>query len=204
MGEGETSAERTIEPGDTSRPHPPLGKHPLGMLLFRISRAMIFENKPVLEMQALPLGQLRLLMTVRLFPEETMSDYSERLNVSQSTTTQFTDQLVRRGFLTRLADPNDRRIIRLALTPHALELIQLGDEQRDKFTETTWDEIEEAERANVLNFLEILAQAAERARVKIRQKTSEHDSMIEETTELSDTASAQPVVDIISRRVRGN
>src|SRR5947209_1862858 len=89
----------------TAAPAEPCGEElPLGRALFRVSRALFFEEKPVPELIALPMAQLLLLWTVRFSPDATMKDCSERLSVSQSTVTQLADQLVKRGFVERLAD----------------------------------------------------------------------------------------------------
>jgi DNA-binding MarR family transcriptional regulator len=50
-------------------------------------------------------------------PGRKISDLAKELELSLSTLTQTTTSLVRLGYITRNADPNDRRVIRIALTP---------------------------------------------------------------------------------------
>src|SRR5882672_5253483 len=88
---------------DLTEPEPPL-EH----ALFRVMRALVFDDRPVPELDALPLAQLRLLMSVYYGPNSTMKDFSERLNVSQSTVTQLAERLVKRGLVVRRMDANDR------------------------------------------------------------------------------------------------
>src|SRR5262249_39119711 len=79
-------------PETTDRASPRDSKHPcassalepiLGAALFRVLRAMVFEQQPLPELNALPMAQLRLLWAVRFHPGSTMKDLSERLGVSQ-------------------------------------------------------------------------------------------------------------------------
>ena len=50
-------------------------------------------------------------------PGSKISDLAKELELSLSTLTQTTTSLVRLGYITRNADLNDRRVIRVALTP---------------------------------------------------------------------------------------
>lgn len=54
--------------------------------------------------------------------ELTMSQLSEALGAPLSTTTRLADWLVRRSYAQRLPDPDDRRIVRVRLTPAGREL----------------------------------------------------------------------------------
>src|ERR1051326_4791352 len=75
------------------------GQPPLGRALFRVMRAMVFDDRPAAELDALPLAQLRLLWVVHFCQDATMKDFSERLGVSQSTVTQLADRLVKRNLV---------------------------------------------------------------------------------------------------------
>lgn len=50
-------------------------------------------------------------------PGRKISDLAKELELTVSTLTQTTTSLVRLGYITRNADPNDRRVTRIALTP---------------------------------------------------------------------------------------
>ena len=52
----------------------------------------------------------------------TMGEISEALNVPLSTATRMVDSLVEHGYAERLPDPQDRRIVRVTLTPGGKEL----------------------------------------------------------------------------------
>jgi DNA-binding MarR family transcriptional regulator len=111
---------------------------PLGHALFRVMRALVFDDRPVPELDALPLGQLRLLMSVYYGPNSTMKDFSERLNVSQSTVTQLAERLVKRGLVVRVMDATDRRVIRLHTSVHGQDLIGQADSTRRATLRKVW------------------------------------------------------------------
>ena len=52
----------------------------------------------------------------------TMGEVSTALSVPLSTATRIIDYLVERGYIRRIPDPEDRRIVRVALTPTGFEL----------------------------------------------------------------------------------
>jgi len=72
--------------------------------------------------------EFALLFCVRRMTEEDKgprsSDLSERLCVRPSTVTPQVDRLVRRGFLQRSPDPNDRRSVRVRLSPEGSRMIE--------------------------------------------------------------------------------
>jgi DNA-binding MarR family transcriptional regulator len=57
----------------------------------------------------------------------TMGELSSALSVPLSTATRITDWLVDNGYIQRLPDPEDRRIVRVALTDIGRELYQTVD-----------------------------------------------------------------------------
>jgi DNA-binding MarR family transcriptional regulator len=64
----------------------------------------------------LPLGQCELLRYVGEGKEPTMRDVSRRFHVTAPSATAQVDELVRLGFIKRIPDTNDRRIIHCILT----------------------------------------------------------------------------------------
>lgn len=58
----------------------------------------------------------------------TMGELSEKLDVPLSTATRMVDWMVESGYLERLADPEDRRIVRVALTETGRQLYQTINE----------------------------------------------------------------------------
>lgn len=58
----------------------------------------------------------------------TMGELSGQLGIPLSSVTRIVDGLVRAKFAERLDDPNDRRIVRLRMTPRGEQFIEAGTE----------------------------------------------------------------------------
>ncbi len=54
----------------------------------------------------------------------TMGELCERLDISESAATALSDRLVARGMVSREADPDDRRVIRLSLSEDAMDMVE--------------------------------------------------------------------------------
>jgi DNA-binding MarR family transcriptional regulator len=54
----------------------------------------------------------------------TMRELCERLDISESAGTALSDRLVARGMVTRQADPDDRRVVRLSLSEDARGMVE--------------------------------------------------------------------------------
>lgn len=181
-------------------PEPALGK-----ALFRVMRAILHDDKPPPELDALPLAQLRLLWSVLHETGATMKEYSERLRVTRSTVTQLAERLVRRGLIERFHDTTDRRIVRLRLSPAGRRLMNAADRTRRETLQGVWEELSGPERERVLASLHILARTAETVRQRQgRPVTPWPGCDIEDSAVKDRTEPAQPLMDILSRRVRGN
>lgn len=193
--------DSTTAPDHTEEP-------PLGIALFRVSRAIYFEDKPVAELHALPFAQLRLLWIIGFSPDSTMKDFSERLGVSQSTVTQLADRLVRRNYVERIADPNDRRVIRLRVSDIGKEILDRANEQRHRTLYEVWKKLKPKQRNEVMKSLDVLARAAEDVHKAAGRPLTDWQSSdcTKDKTKLDSLQSvqSQPVVDLITRRARVN
>ncbi|HZO86800.1 MAG TPA: MarR family transcriptional regulator [Chthonomonadaceae bacterium] len=180
------------------------GEVPLSRAWFRVARAMMFDETPIPELDALPLAQLRLLWTVRHWQDATMKDFSERLSVSQSTVTQLADRLVRRGLVERHTDPEDRRVVRLRVSAQGHALLERAEMQQRQTFRAVWDALSIPEQQEVLRALEALGKTAESVRAaQGRPLPSWSESCRQETPAVSEAAQPQPVVNLMARRVRG-
>lgn len=176
----------------------------LSPLLLRVVRTLVFEVKRVPELDALPLAQLRLLWAVHALTEGTMTDFSERLGVSQSTVTQLADRLERRSLIERHTDPGDRRVVRLRTSAPGRELLERAETQRNELHSAVWEALSPTEQQSVLLGLEILATAAETQRGR-PGRPLECESGAGSTMACAgpEAGPAQPMVDLMARRVRG-
>ncbi len=75
------------------------------------------------EEQGITFPQLRILFRVRMHPDIDLRTLADGLAISPSAASQQVDKLVERGLLWRTEDPQDRRRLRLQLTPQAEDSI---------------------------------------------------------------------------------
>lgn len=73
-----------------------------------------------LRLDPLPPTELEVLRVVADTPGARATDVAERLSMKASNVSTAVSSLVRRGLLERIADPDDRRVLHLHLTPRAL------------------------------------------------------------------------------------
>ncbi|HDD55538.1 MAG TPA: MarR family transcriptional regulator [Chloroflexi bacterium] len=86
-----------------------------------------------------------------------VSDLGEHLGVSSAAASQMLDRLVEEGLITRVEDPEDRRMKRIALTERGSEILEesvnarLGwlEEMRDRFSEEEKEQLAAAMRLMV-------------------------------------------------------
>lgn len=168
-------------------------------------RALIFDDRPVPELDALPLAQLRLLMSVYYGPNATMKDFSERLNVSQSTVTQLAERLVRRGLIVRVMDAQDRRVIRLHTSAQGEEVVGQADATRKATLRKVWLSLSTSEQELLEQALTLLGERGEKIRAEEGRPLAplpEPCSEQHDRRSPMDDPHPQPV-DLMTRRVRG-
>ncbi|MET8652377.1 MULTISPECIES: MarR family winged helix-turn-helix transcriptional regulator [Nocardia] len=86
----------------------------------------------------------------------TFGELATLLGCDKTNVTGMVDRLERRGFLTRQADPADRRVTRAALTPHG---IALRAEIRAVLEQELTDRLPTADRAELLALVTAAAAA---------------------------------------------
>ncbi len=174
------------------------------MALFRVMRATVFHDAPVPEMDALPLAQLRLLMTLHRLRDAPMKDFSEEMQVSQSTVTQLADKLTRRGLAERHADPDDRRIARLRLTPAAQSLMDAADRGRRETLDAICAALPAGRQSEIEASLMTLAETAEAVRAaQGRPVPPLRPPRFSEDGQIPESEAPPPALDLMSRSVRG-
>lgn len=179
---------------------------PLGKALFLLMRSIVFEAEPHPELDRLPLAQLRLLWTVRGFPNGTMKDCSERLMVSQSTVTQLADKLVKRGLIERHSDSQDRRVIRLRMSDYGIDLMEVVDAPRLKTIALVWERLSSTEQEQVLQAFQRVTTIAEQVRHEIERPMPPLPEKWREGEDVKEGEGSTPtssVVDLMSRPIRG-
>lgn len=90
-----------------------------------------------------------------------MGELSKALDTPLSTTTRMADWLVESGFVERLSDPEDRRIVRLALTEKGQDQYHTIDEFIKQRIERTFSSITPEEWENLVVLLRKLVEVLE-------------------------------------------
>ncbi len=175
----------------------------LEQLLMKVVKVMIFDHQPLPELDALPLAQLRLLWTVYYLDDATMKTFSDRLYVSQSTVTQLAERLVKRGLVERNHDLHDRRVVRLKVSATARAILAHAAERQHQTIAQVWEHLDEAHHEGVLNALEVLLAAAQEVKQGDNFEPTERTLPCGESS-TSQLENTQPVVDLLSRRIRGS
>jgi DNA-binding MarR family transcriptional regulator len=99
------------------------------------------------------LPQLLVLAYLDEQGESRMTDLARFIKVSTAAMTGIVDRLVRYGYLLRVYDPKDRRIIKVKLNAKGASLIKKIAQQRRKMAINIFGKISEAEREDYLRIL---------------------------------------------------
>ena len=108
----------------------------------------------------LSMPQFGILMQLHHKGSCSVSDISERFDISNAAASQLVDKLVQSGFVKRDEDPNDRRARLLNLTDKGRKLIQQGIEERYRWVEELAGRLSAEERAKVSEAFNIMTKAA--------------------------------------------
>jgi DNA-binding MarR family transcriptional regulator len=110
------------------------------------------------EMGAVTLHQLRALHTIHLRGGVTMSELADALGAtSMSTATQMGDRLARLGLVQRDHDGQDRRVVRLSLTPRARTLLERSLALRRRALKQALSSLDDEELATLVELTERVA-----------------------------------------------
>lgn len=107
----------------------------------------------------LPVGQLR-VCGLLYQSARTMSGLGQELGVSLSAMTQIADRLERAGLVRRVAEPSDRRVKQLRLTPRGEKIMRLREESRLTRISAALARLSPEARCRVRSALAELAHAA--------------------------------------------
>ncbi|BCJ41785.1 hypothetical protein GCM10010168_74730 [Actinoplanes ianthinogenes] len=100
------------------------------------SLVAVLEKARLAQIPAIPPAQLRVLTIVAENRHTNMSRLAEALDVVPSSASRLCDRLEATGLLRRVADPRDRREVRLLLTPASRRLLaDLRARRRDALAE---------------------------------------------------------------------
>jgi len=82
--------------------------------------------------------------------ESKMNELAKVMDVTTAAATGIVDRLVRYGYIMRVYDPNDRRVINVRLTQKGADLVKRIGRQRIEVTREVFGKISREERENYL------------------------------------------------------
>ena len=129
--------------------------HGYGLYIKKISDAMAKRANRSLQAHNLTLSQSLMLMTLADSEKQTHSlkELEAHFHVAQSTMAGLVARLERKGMLKTLSDPEDRRIKRVPLTQVGLKTSQACQEDIRQTEETLVAELNEEEKALLMDML---------------------------------------------------
>jgi len=86
----------------------------------------------------------------------TMSELGRSISMDLSTLTRTVDKLVEKEFVARKRDPEDRRMVRVAMTAKGRKIISRFEEARKKHIESILRQMTSQERRDLLNIFKTL------------------------------------------------
>src|SRR5688572_28694621 len=120
----------------------------------------VLERARAAHTPVLPPAQLRVLTIVAENQHTNMSRLAEALDVVPSSASRLCDRLEATGLLRRVADPRDRREVRLLLTPAALRLLEELRERRRAALAEVLERMSPARRQELVRALAAFDSAA--------------------------------------------
>ncbi|SDT79193.1 MarR family winged helix-turn-helix transcriptional regulator [Actinoplanes derwentensis] len=120
----------------------------------------VLERARLAQQPSIPPAQLRVLTIVAANRHTNMSRLAEALDVVPSSASRLCDRLEATGLLRRVADPRDRREVRLLLTSASRRLLaDLQERRRDALAEVL-EKMPAAARQDLLRALQAFEAAA--------------------------------------------
>jgi len=110
------------------------------------------------ELQTVTLHQLEVLGVLKR-ESLRMRDLARELDVSEPAATAIADRLVRHGLVERQDDPNDRRTVRLALSPRARDLLGKVEDARRAAMVRVFEAVSDDQLRSLIDVFETLAVA---------------------------------------------
>jgi MarR family transcriptional regulator, organic hydroperoxide resistance regulator len=122
---------------------------------------------------SLTVPQLKCLFFISNQGKTNFRKLAERMNVSPSNITGIIDRLVEQGLVSRLENPEDRRILNLQTTIKGEGLIAELRERRSIYLTQILVDLNAKDLDNIVRGLDLLAQAAEKYSAKSTDKDIE-------------------------------
>jgi MarR family transcriptional regulator, organic hydroperoxide resistance regulator len=129
----------------------------------RRSNTVIYRRgRSILSEMGISNPQFNALLTLKEFGPLTMGDLCKHLFTACSTATDLADRLERDGFVERVRDAKDRRIVRMHLLPRGVEVVEAVITERRRFLNRILQEYKSDEHTALLEGMELLVERMER------------------------------------------
>ncbi|MCX7926607.1 MAG: MarR family transcriptional regulator [Candidatus Omnitrophica bacterium] len=126
----------------------------LDEVMFELGRLFVKKGPAEFLNSKISPGQFILMLMLKKQNEAKMTDIAKFLGVSTPAATGMVERLVDAGYLVRLFEPADRRIIKIRLSSKGLALVEKVVAQRRKIIIDTFGKLSEEDRKNYLEILE--------------------------------------------------
>lgn len=119
-------------------------RHTLNELLVDLfNYILLIEEKNLRDLGAsLSMTEVHILEAIQKSESNMMSQIAKRLMVTQGTLTVSASKLIKKGYVERVRDEKDKRIVRLLLTEKADPILAIHDEFHEEMIEKLLNELE--------------------------------------------------------------
>lgn len=135
----------------------------VGILIQKLVRVMQIFERDQIKPFGFTTSQCYVLLELKKTQGLTMNELSEKMNLNTSTMTRIISNLVRDGYIDREKDQSDRRIVIVKLTDEGIMAAEKLDESIMNYYQKIVYNLPEGKVEEVLNSVELLINAFEKA-----------------------------------------
>ncbi len=130
-------------------------KHTLNELLVGLFNYILFLEERNLKKQGIPLSmtEVHLLESIAKASDNTMSHIARRSMITQGTLTTSIKKLEQKGYVKRIKDESDRRVIRLNLSEPAYDILKIHDRFHEEMIDRAIADLGLEENQNLIDSL---------------------------------------------------
>lgn len=131
-------------------------RHTLNELLVDLfNYILLIEEKNLRDRKVdLSMTEVHILDAIEKSDSNMMSAIAKRLMVTQGTLTVSTGKLVKKGYITRVKDEADKRVVRLSLTEKAQDVLKIHEKFHTEMIDKVVDELEVDKDQKLMKSLE--------------------------------------------------
>lgn len=124
------------------------------LLVDLFNHILLIEEKNLYDSNvSLSMTEVHILEAIEKSESKMMSAIAKRLMVTQGTLTVSTNKLVKKGYVERIRDENDRRVVRLKLCDKAKLVLEVHDRFHEQMINRLISELEIDKEKELLNSL---------------------------------------------------